>query len=617
MFTINTLFPITLIVMALYGFSYLFKKDLLLILPFYLIVLSLFLYLFAIVNLLNFGYGVMVALSLIVFLISIVKSKFKNKYFFNHQIIFLLVVYLFLVIWNQGRYLYQWDEFSHWGLMIKEMFRLNQLYSVDASHLFAHKDYPPIIQIFEYFWIKSYGGYNEPNLYISLQFLGFSFLLSSAHQLKKKISSTFVLGLVFLIFILFQGVFDLEDAKFFMTIYLDPILGLTFAYLLYLIFMDDDQFFSKLQILTAASFLILLKEMGLFLVFLSGLFWLIKKTRSKIVIKRFLIESLIWLIPLLFFVSWKIYFSQFDYVGQFQTSNINLFEFYSIVFKQGGEAWQFEAYQNYIRSLSTLSILQKPITMNHYQMNGLFIVLSILISRMFPKENRSKGLVLLISLTLLSNLYAFVMLLLYMFNFGPYEGPHLASNLRYMSTYWYSLTALFLMIYVYYLSFQKKLWIKLILISLLIPSIFISKDNLKKIEIDTVDDNFETYFVLDTTRLRTETEVNSSIYFIAQDQIGNYLNYFRYLVNDRVFNYDGFNIGTPQDEEDIWVVDYTSDDFKEAVKNYDYLYIYQINDEFYERFYTIMPSNFYVEDHQLLKIIKKDSTIEFEVLYPN
>ena len=53
-----------------------------------------------------------------------------------------IVIYAFIFFLNYNRGFSQWDEISHWGPMVKEMFRLDKFYSVAESALSVHKDYP-------------------------------------------------------------------------------------------------------------------------------------------------------------------------------------------------------------------------------------------------------------------------------------------------------------------------------------------------------------------------------------------------------------------------------------------------------------------------------------------
>lgn len=611
---IHYLYPFVLILLSLYASTYYLKRDVAFLVAPTLIFISLFIYLFSIFGLFQLANYLVFLFIIMAFILSLVKSRFKNSYFFNRNLLYLSLVILFIIIWNFKRYFYQWDEFSHWGLMVKEMFRLNDLYSINTSNLIAHKDYPPIIPILETFWLKLNRTYNEPAIYQVLQFLGFSYFLPLLSKRKFNFMS-FILFLTTLV--LFQGLFDLEDAKFFLTIYLDPILFLTFAYFIFSIYSFEDNKLNNFIIMLIGSFLLLMKEMGLFLYIIGFTVWFIQKVSNGFKKKELFINSVQWIIPILFLGSWKIYFAQFDYVGQFSVTQINLLTFLDIVKGSGGFDWQIQAFNNFIQSLFSMNILIKPFNFNYVLMILVFSIIILVLSFMFNRKDKKDFFRLGLILILFSFAYAFVMLLLYVFSFGEFEGPRLASNMRYLSSYWYGIGAIFLMIFISKIDTNKKLLIQLSALIIVLVGLFFNPVNYQRIQAGLNGVSVESYFTHDLERLRSETENNSKVFFIAQDQNASYLNYFRYLVNDRKFNVEGFNIGEIIDENDVWKWDYSSNEFISELKDYDYLYIYHMNDEFYERFYKIMPDNFYVSDHQLLKIIREGNSVVFQILYPN
>lgn len=607
-----SIFPPILYYLSIsFSLTYWFKKDLGKVIPLAFFIGTIGLYGFGILDQLKLGLYVLGSINIGSLVWTLIHSKGKNPYFFNTTLVLFFLLVGVVVYMNPQRYFYQWDEFSHWGLMVKELFRLDQLYSVNASHLVVHKDYPPMIPLFEYAWLKLSGIYSEPSIYKALQLLGLSLFLPAVSSSRKQSKSLIGLGLMLVLWVVYQGVFDLEDAKFFMTIYLDPILGLLFAYQLYLAWSYKPSSFNDLNWMVSGAFLLLTKEMGFVFYGIASVLLLVKQWKQMNTKASILRGCFIVGIPLVFLGSWSYYFSQFDYVGQFNVSSISLTQLVSIVFKQGGEVWQQQALHNFIQAFITMPILTRPLTLTYSGMSVLFLVLALLISFRIPKEKRSYSRWVLILSILASYGYALVLLVLYLFSFGPYEGPRLASLLRYASTYWYALGALFMLVW---LSHESKLIRGLSLVLILVVSLFYTEASYNRIQADTTYDDFETYFTQDTQILRTQTSINDSVYLIAQDQSANIVNIFRYLVNDRVFNTSGFDIGVKENEDDVWTEDLSPSEFIKRVSTYDYIYIYSINDEFYERFYPLFPINFYVRSHQLLKIIKVNDTIQFEVL---
>lgn len=108
----------------------------------------------------TFTVGFYLNLSYAIFFLIVLITKRKNKdviklwknNFFSKGFYIFLLIYIIVFIYDYNRSFHVWDEWSHWGEMIKEMLRLDQFYSVESSTLLVHKDYPPIIQLLELFF---------------------------------------------------------------------------------------------------------------------------------------------------------------------------------------------------------------------------------------------------------------------------------------------------------------------------------------------------------------------------------------------------------------------------------------------------------------------------------
>ena len=57
-------------------------------------------------------------------------TEFKRLFFSNGFYSF-IIIYIFIYIFDFYRVFTKWDEFSHWGVMVKEMIRLDKFYSVN------------------------------------------------------------------------------------------------------------------------------------------------------------------------------------------------------------------------------------------------------------------------------------------------------------------------------------------------------------------------------------------------------------------------------------------------------------------------------------------------------
>ena len=86
----------------------------------------------------NIGVIINILFPFIFLLLIFIKRKKENvqvfyKNFFSNGFYIFLVIYICIYIFDFYRVFTKWDEFSHWGVMVKEMYRLDRFYSVKQS----------------------------------------------------------------------------------------------------------------------------------------------------------------------------------------------------------------------------------------------------------------------------------------------------------------------------------------------------------------------------------------------------------------------------------------------------------------------------------------------------
>ncbi|WP_373033762.1 hypothetical protein [Sulfurovum sp.] len=164
-------------------------------------------------------------------------------------------------------YLFFWDEYSHWGPFIKEMFYTHHFY--DASSVAAHLNYPPGISIWDYF-VLLHTDYQEGVLY----FAYFMLLFSSTLMMYEKIKWQQWYWLLFVFSV--QMLLFASFGHWFSNIYVDHVIGALFTGLV-LSYLSDR--YSPLELLLFAFPLItivLVKEIGLYFGFAAvGLYALL------------------------------------------------------------------------------------------------------------------------------------------------------------------------------------------------------------------------------------------------------------------------------------------------------------------------------------------------------
>ena len=172
-------------------------------------------------------------------------------------------LYLFLICVNYGKLLAAWDEFSHWGDVVKMMTTLDVL-SIDPASRSLFPEYPPAMALLQYFGERVYLAVTgetemaEWLLYLVYQLFLFSlfFPLLSAERLKK-LDTWLGLAAVFLLPCVFQ-------VSVYAKIYIDAFLGVLFGLALYAALSDPA--WERMRPLGFAALLMLLtlsKALGL------------------------------------------------------------------------------------------------------------------------------------------------------------------------------------------------------------------------------------------------------------------------------------------------------------------------------------------------------------------
>ena len=143
--------------------------------------------------------------------------KKKDKEFIGRNLsagfIAFLAIYLVFAIVDYKRCIIGWDEISHWCKMVKEMLRLDSFYSVAESDVIVHKDYPPLVSIFEMLFCKLMGGYSEAACTLALHIITMTFLIPPLADYAKAgkenvLKNIAISGFLLVSFILVIGSLD-------------------------------------------------------------------------------------------------------------------------------------------------------------------------------------------------------------------------------------------------------------------------------------------------------------------------------------------------------------------------------------------------------------------------
>lgn len=208
-----------------------------------------------------------------------------------------LFVALFAVVWlgHRGRLISQWDEFSHWALVVKNMFGLNALGNHPLSTV-RFPGYQPGVALFQYFWARVGGAYVEADLYRSLNILTLSMLFPvfSGVGWRRMGSAALLFASVLLPPIM-------VDAGFYTSIYVDVVLGIVLAHMLYVYFSQRTfDRWAMLDLCAATFVLVLVKSSGFGLAAIALLMMLCDQVLRRMKRDRALPRETwhSWLLPL-------------------------------------------------------------------------------------------------------------------------------------------------------------------------------------------------------------------------------------------------------------------------------------------------------------------------------
>lgn len=631
------LIPFLLTCMSAGTVVYLTKRRFEEVLPLTIMAGALLVFLSGFLSNLNIGYilYILFALSFPVLLVvnAFLKDKKQSviKNYLTPGFLIFCVLFVFLFILNIKRQFTVWDEFMHWGPMVKEMFRLDKFYSVAESVIPMHKDYPPIISILQVLWCKLAGGYREGYLYISLQVLVFSMFLPALSKLKFKKSFAFYIKL-FLIFVFIISsalLLTVAEAKFYTTIYIDCFLAVIFAYGLFLSVCEKNvTVFNLIRLSVCLAFLLLSKQMGLvfFLLILSAfaLNYLIthyavlkseirQKTAGKRLVKMGVTAFCISVIPYLFSYIWDKYISAIGVERQFNISSIDLSTLPGIFLGTVGEEWQHVSLRNYLGFILKGTLVEFPIRLTYWQL--VLVCAAILyFAGMYAKKyiDKKSTVALNAIVTAGSAGYAFAMLLLYTYSFGSYEGPILACVDRYLDTYIFAAFILAAMLFLFAFSssveaYTKKTIEHLCGILILLWTVWIPAGSLAQFIPSVISNPSRDSLPYDTQIVTEKTPENAKIFMISQgDRF--YCTYYvtNYKIMPRSCNSAYYSLGEPYRENDIRTKNITLDEWKAMLSEWDYLFLQHIDDQFIEKYSEVFSDDAKIESGQIYEIIKKD-----------
>ena len=544
---------------------------------------------------------------------------------------FFTLFYFFCFISNIGKWFTEWDEFSHWGIFLKETLRLDALYCT-SSLPFAHKDYVPAITLFETLWCRLSGRFREADAYRAIQIFMFSMLLpvlerfsehcekkSDGNSLKKR--SQFLPCSAFLLVMLVPLLFHTYGFRFYHSVYCDVVIGLEFFYCVYETFRDDNVLLYQILVLTIAGTVFVLTKM-IALALLTMVFALYI---SKAVLynslnykqkKNCMLFVLIILVPLGFWLWFNRYVD--GYVPN--TGNIQSFDGIDIANSLNvffSPAKSSIPYLIALRDKYVQAIWLNMVLIVKYSSYGLTLLILVFLGFVLSflqvdPQKKMKTRLVSIWLFMAGAVYALLMYYLYATAFSESEAMDLASFVRYMSSF--LIMAIYILLAIY---FESGIWKKhqrgynILLLSVLAALLVFQTDYEQLLPgMFSHDEEMTSDGITNAAQITDYTPEGSRIFFIRRGDDGLFASMQRYYCNPRIVT--GSSVGPPTDETDHWSVDLSLEEFVCTLSEYDYLYFDILDEAFLQKYSAVFEDPEQLNNNSIYKITGLNPLITLE-----
>lgn len=594
----------------------------------WIFVIIIILYLFAMLGLLEIGVYTVVVIGLISAIFCCYNIYSNRKKFVENVLTpgFVIFAVFFVIAWwaQRGRMLTSWDEFSHWGTVVKNMYIFDALGNhPEATTTF--RGYPPATALFEYFWVKLSGQFTEGNLYRAMNILYFSLMMPIFINVKHKNFSKIVIRFVF---ILILPLAFFQD--FYTNIMVDAILGVMFANVLITYYKSKLSTFKIVSISLTLFILTLTKAPGFGLAIIAILVIAVdllfaKREELKLYINQgtkinTLKRIVVILCPIFAAIiskkSWALYLKITKTNVAWNTSAVGLQNLKDL-FTGNALHYQFVTINNFFNAITEVFLTNYILKLS---LMGWIVVLigisTVLITFACNEEEKGRYSLGVIIVFVGGVIYTASLLILYVFTYSQYEATNLASYSRYTSTYLLGVL-IFLVVIIclkekdYDTKFKQSCTVFTLLFLLLITNVtpVISNTILAPYNIKNTIEERRTYAPITKIKKEVNPKIDK-LYFISVATNGFDFWVSRYNITPIKTNLrpDSWSLGKPYYKGDIWTKDISAKEWAEKLKNeYTYVYIFKTNDGFNKTYGEIFEGGSKSIKKNTLYYVKKNN----------
>lgn len=551
------------------------------------------------------------------------EKTFRNN-LLSYGLFAFIVIYLVFLVVDFRRSYSTWDELSHWGVMVKEMLRLDCFYAEPASNLLVHKEYPPFVSVYEMLWCKISGGYSEAGTTLSLHVFTLVLLNSQlaendrkevSHKVPEQFVKAFFSTMLFVMIILAFDTFQI-----FNTIYTDYFMPVLYVYIVMLIASRSavrDRF-GYLCFCVSLPALILSKQMSIAFVLLAYAFFLFgffsyqsenamvngqENKNVRQMVKKFGIILLPLILVFVNYSIWKNYTNSLQIQGQFELGQIQIRSILEIMMG-GGTETQHETYRRFLIALCSTPLFEGIFKMTY--VSSLFIALLLVMmiyhfykSVCMKRDAAAVGILFIVG----SAGYAFTMFVLYMFCYSSEEMKQLASFNRYMDSY---IVSEFLILFSWWMLLIKKtkpscMNGKMLMIVWMFSLILLNPERLTNLLPQVIYGEPFYDYRQQAAALQNKTGDDTEIFVISNNNTQN-IYYLNYYLNDRRMNvqylYKDISSVEPTDEG-------TWNAIIQSLQQSDFVYIMDAG-EGADVWLSPYAEDGYVHEYTVYQVVKSD-----------
>lgn len=574
------------------------------------------LYIFGLFGFLKIGVYMVYIFSFFIFvydifyLYKIKKRKyFLKKVFLNPGFIIYVFFIIFVIVIQHNNCFSEWDEFSHWGDVIKAMY-LNDAFSTNSSLNSAFQSYPPFMSLLQYLYCNIAGQFNEGLAYISYDLFVLSMVIpfvtivtNKKNKIKKIFEYLVIIGIIFLFPMIFVH-------NYYNQIYADSLIGFTFGYIILNIYLEKNyDLFFCFNIFLSAIAIILFKDVGLMFALICAVCLIInillKKNKLSLKKKILIISGM--LLSILFAkISWSLNISINKAAVAF-SNPIYFNQLIDLILKRD-TTYKMQVMITYKHAvLGSNALCGNIFSFSLLELIVIFGVFTLITYKKNKNNSDKKNNLLIFYLGFI--IYICGLAVIYCFKFSEYEALRLASWARYM---WIYLDALLFFFILLFLNSKNKLKNKMILILAII--LLVPLSSIKSIKNQAnVSHEARSYFTQAADEVRNLIPIGSKVFYISQ--ASDSYDYWIMKYELRPINLDkkdnnNWSFGEPYYDGDIYTSNWSVDKLKQVLMQYDYVYIYYSNEGLVDKYGSIfenkndiLPKSLYKVDTNLNKLV--------------